>query len=141
MCKTIWATVVFTCLACAQTPGPAPDAGGPDTANIGSTEAADMGTSTTAIVVFADQDWYRSRTEPERVWTGRFEKNPEPSGQLNTRSRPFVLESGGDKLLVYAAAVDQLLAPLVGRQVEGRGKVVDIGFGPELWLATIAARD
>ena len=54
-----------------------------------------------------------------------------------TRSLPTI-----KSIIVYAANVEQQLAPYVGRAVILRAKLVDLsgeGYGQELWIATIRA--
>lgn len=97
------------------------------------------------VVIYANEDWYRDRAEPERQWTGVLEKrdpDPGPSGRPALR---FMLKSDERSLPVYAAGVVEKLAPFTGKGVTGKGvlaraKLVDLrseGYGLELWIGTL----
>jgi hypothetical protein len=94
--------------------------------------------------VYGSADWYQSRPEPERIWTGTLEERrvgvgPEARGGLS-----YVLVSDLGQLNVYAANAEGLLAGFCGRSVRIRGKLVDLtqqGTEKELWPASIEGEE
>ena len=90
--------------------------------------------------IYADAEWYRDRRESEKTWRGVLQKRDTPLGPATRPSQSYVLVTNKARLPVYAANVDEQLAPYVGRRVVVRGKLVDLtrdGFGEELWVASI----
>lgn len=92
------------------------------------------------VVIYAEEDWYRDRAEPEQQWSGILRKREPDPGPSARQALLFTLESGDRRLLIYAAGVTAKLAPFSGRRVTARAKLVDLrseGYGLELWIATI----
>jgi hypothetical protein len=92
--------------------------------------------------VYTEAGWYRSRPELEKQWRGVLRKHDAPVGPATRGALKYVLITEDSQLPVYAANVDQQLAPFVGRQVLVNGKLVDLaneGFGQELWIGSIKA--
>jgi hypothetical protein len=92
--------------------------------------------------VYARTDWYRSRPEPESVWSGTLEERSEVLGPGSRGGLAYALITEQGWLSVYAANVKGVLEPFVGRQALIRGKLVDLrneGEGQELWIASIEA--
>jgi len=92
--------------------------------------------------VYARTDWYRSRPEPERVWSGALQERSEVLGPGSRGGLAYTLITEQAWLNVYAANVKEVLEPFVGRQVLIRGKLVNLrneGEGQELWIASIEA--
>jgi hypothetical protein len=90
--------------------------------------------------VYARTDWYRSRPEPERVWSGMLQERSEVLGPGSRGGLAYTLIIEQGWLNVYAANVKEVLESFVGRQVLIRGKLVDLrneGEGQELWIASI----
>ena len=93
-----------------------------------------------AVEIFAAQEWYRARPEPEEEWEGVLEKLDPAIGPAGRTTLTFALRTGERKLPIYAAGVQDRLAPYAGRSVLVKGKLVDLsseGLGKELWVATI----
>ncbi|HEX6113291.1 MAG TPA: hypothetical protein VFZ10_13370 [Geminicoccaceae bacterium] len=92
------------------------------------------------IEVYAQEPWYRARPETERRWRGELQERLVTLGPAGRTSLSFTLVTDEGDLAVYAAGVAQLLAPLAGRPVEARGKLVDLRgeeLGQELWIGSI----
>jgi hypothetical protein len=92
--------------------------------------------------VYGSADWYQSRPEPERIWTGTLEERRVGVGPETRGGLSYVLVSDLGQLNVYAANAEGLLAGFLGRSVRVRGKLVDLtqqGNGKELWPASIEA--
>jgi len=80
------------------------------------------------------------RPEHERSWSGRLEERDPPAGPATRKALGYALVTRDRELAVYSASMDSILAPLVGSEVSGRGKLVDLspeGQGLELWLASV----
>jgi hypothetical protein len=93
-----------------------------------------------AVEIFAAQEWYRARPEREEEWEGVLEKLDPTIGPAGRTTLTFALRTGERRLPIYAAGVQDRLAPYVGRSVLVTGKLVDLsseGLGKELWVATI----
>lgn len=93
------------------------------------------------VRVFADEAWYRERAEPEQAWQGALRRRAEDRGPGGRPGLSFSLQTADQDLPVYAAGVDERLAPFVGARVTVTGKLVDLGgegFGHELWIGVIA---
>ena len=94
------------------------------------------------IEVYGRTDWYRSRPEPESVWSGTLKERTEVLGPGSRGGLAYTLITEQDQLNVYAANVKEVLEPFLGRPVLIRGKLVNLsneGEGQELWIATIEA--
>lgn len=90
--------------------------------------------------IYASANWYLAQPEPERTWRGLLQKRKIPQGPAMRTALSYALVTEEGELPVYAATVEELLAPLAGRQVAATGKLVDMsreGFGRELWIAFI----
>jgi hypothetical protein len=94
--------------------------------------------------VYSRADWYRSRPEPETVWRGTLEEGDAAVGPGMRGGLSYVLIADQSRLKVYAANVENILAPFLGRLVKARGKLVNLrgdGDGEELWIASIETND
>lgn len=93
-----------------------------------------------ALNVFADAPFYRERSEPEETLRGTLRERPVREGP-NTRVMPFALSVGSEEFGLYVSGFDaSKLQPFVGREVELRGKRIDLrdeGYGVEVWAASI----
>jgi hypothetical protein len=92
--------------------------------------------------VYGSADWYQSRPEPERIWTGTLEERRVGVGPETRGGLSYVLVSDLGQLNVYAANAEELLAGFLGHSVRVRGKLVDLtehGNRKELWPASIEA--
>jgi len=90
--------------------------------------------------IYARADWYLERPEPEMEWKGILEERAEPLGPNTRGALLFTLVTDQGRFPVYAANVEQKLAPYLGDPVIVRGKLVDLskeGFGQELWIASL----
>jgi len=97
-----------------------------------------QGTDVTKI--YAEAEWYQARPEPEKQWRGVLRRRDSPLGPATRAALSFTLVTEGQQLPVYAANVEQRLAPFVSHQVLVSGKLVDLGkegFRVELWIAAI----
>ena len=97
-------------------------------------EACDRG----EVAVFAGIDWYDHQEADEQTVAGRFVFHP-PRDMAGGRYRAY---SCGDRA-VYGGGPEttELMQAWDDLDVVIRGKIVDLGFGPELWPATIACAD
>jgi hypothetical protein len=92
------------------------------------------------IEVYGRTEWYRSRPEPERAWSGMLEERSEVLGPGSRGGLAYTLITEQAQLNVYAANVREVLEPFRGRLVRIRGKLVNLrneGEGQELWIASI----
>ncbi|MBD0345175.1 MAG: hypothetical protein ICV63_10210 [Coleofasciculus sp. Co-bin14] len=92
--------------------------------------------------IYSGSEWYRSRPELEKQWRGVLQKRDAPVGPATRDALKYVLITEDSQLPVYAANVEQQLAPFVGHQVLVNGKLVGLaneGFGQELWIGSIKA--
>ena len=93
------------------------------------------------IVIFEQEPWYRSRSEPEGTWDGtlrRREVVEDPNARTALR---YSLVTNSAPIPVYAPQSMDRFEPFVGRAVFLRGKLIDLsseGFGTELWPGSIA---
>ena len=95
-----------------------------------------------SVKIYAAEDWYRARSEPEQAWQGLLVERSEAVGPNTRPSLLFALVMDSGELPIYAANVADRLGPYVGRRVVADGKRVDPGgFGPELWIGAIRAAD
>jgi len=93
-----------------------------------------------ATQIYEQAGWYAERPEPEKSWSGVLRRRTPPGGPAGRAALAFALELEDRVLDVYAANVQRLLAPYVGKPVIAVGKLVslrDEGFGDELWLASM----
>jgi hypothetical protein len=91
--------------------------------------------------LYANEEWYRSRAEPERTWQGRLETKKTVEGPNSRTAVRFALITTNESLSIYAPTHNNGLRRFVGRQVRIRGKLVDLsgeGYGKELWPGFIA---
>lgn len=124
-------TVALAASILVLAPGPG-NCGGTGTAQVEMTE------------IYAANDWYQERQEPEREWRGEFHRRDEPEGPGSRGGLAYVLITSDREIPVYAAGVREKLAAFVGERVIARGKLVDLsaeGFGPELWIGAIGRLD
>ena len=86
--------------------------------------------------VFAEEPFYASRAEPEQIVAGTLEWRNTPATPNGRDHRYFI-----DNVPVYSggATTEPLFKEAAGATVEIRGKVVDAGFGPDIWVATLTA--
>lgn len=92
------------------------------------------------VTIHANTEWYRARPETEQQWGGMLAKRDAPVGPNTRTALNYSLRSGKDDVAVYAAGVEERLAPFVDQEVLVRGKLVDLreeGHGRELWIASI----
>jgi len=91
--------------------------------------------------IYASEPWYRQSVEPEQKWQGVLQERDVPRGPASRSALSFnLLEENGRLINVYAANIEEILAPFAGQEVHIQGKLVDLsheGFGPELWIAFI----
>lgn len=90
--------------------------------------------------IFAAEDWYRERPEPEAEWRGVLRERRPVIGPANRTALFYALVTTDEELAVYAAGSPQKFTPYLDQPVVVRGKRVDLGaegFGPELWAASI----
>jgi hypothetical protein len=95
-------------------------------------------------VFYGDFEWYRSRPEPEEIWTGTLEERQASVGPESRGGLSFVLITDVGRLNVYAAKVERQLASFLGRSVRVRGKLVELGRQgqeKELWPAAMDLED
>jgi hypothetical protein len=92
--------------------------------------------------IFGDESWYRARGEPERTWEGVLVPRDVTVGPDTRTALTHALESGSERMPIYAPGLHERLAPLVNRRVRIIGKLVDLsseGFTEELWIGWIGA--
>ena len=92
------------------------------------------------VRVFADERWYTERAEPEQSWQGTLRRRATEEGPGGRPGLTLSLRTGDQDLLIYAAGVEDRLAPFVDARVTIAGKLVDLsgeGFGQELWIGMI----
>jgi hypothetical protein len=90
--------------------------------------------------IYGDADWYQARPEVEREWSGTLEQRHTPLGPGMRGGLTFTLVTDKGRLPVYAANVENVLAPLLTEPVRLRGKLVDPssqGDPEELWIGSI----
>ena len=95
------------------------------------------------VTIHAETEWYRARSEPEKLWRGVLLKRDTPPGPNSRTALKYSLRTGKDdkdNLAVYAAGAEERLTTFLDREVLVRGKLVDLsaeGQGKELWIASI----
>ena len=87
------------------------------------------------VNVFATELWYLEDVNPVAEYSGNLTANPNPDQSPGGRLIAYVLEEtpvyqGGDESFLF-------LRQFLDRDVLIRGKLTDVGFGPELWPGTI----
>ena len=84
--------------------------------------------------VFESQSYYVDRAESERTFSGPLEFRNTPATP-NGRDHRFFLNG----MAVYSGGftTQPIFEAAIGTRVEIRGKVVDVGFGPEIWAAAV----
>ena len=89
--------------------------------------------------IYASDDWYRARPEPEQEWQGVLNSRPEEIGPASRGGLFYILEVENEQWPVYAANMEDQFAPFVGYDVLVRGKLVDSpdSSQPELWIASL----
>ena len=90
--------------------------------------------------IFALEDWYRTRPEPEQEWRGILRERDAPISPAGRTALRYTFISGSQQLLVYVANSERQFAPYVDVPVLVRGKLVDLsseGLGDELWIGSI----
>lgn len=91
-------------------------------------------------VIYGNADWYQSRPEPERVWTGTLNERRVGVGPDTRGGLSYVLITEMARFSVYSATTEGTLARFLHRRVRVRGKLVDAtqqGNEEELWPASI----
>jgi hypothetical protein len=96
-------------------------------ASVCSTGAPENGWRT----VYANEEWYRERPEPEREWRGTLRPREVINGPMARTALRYTLETPGAALPVYAPT--DALDPYANRPVAIRGKQVD----GELWPGAV----
>jgi hypothetical protein len=96
------------------------------------------------LEIHAGTDWYRARGEPETRVHGLLEKRAVTAGPGERTALGYQLVMRDRTIPIYAPDKITLLSQYVGLQVVINGKVVDLtseGFGQELWVGAIGARE
>ena len=86
------------------------------------------------------ENWYDDRAEPEQSVSGVLSTAAAPSTPSGRDRLPYRLLVDGELVAVYAPALEERLAGLVGQPVVLVGKMVDLtdeGFGVELWARSL----
>jgi hypothetical protein len=83
------------------------------------------------IVILESDKAYQSRSETTVSQSGVL--TYVPGGGPGDRWLPYRL----DGVLLYAGSKESMLEPFVGKTLSLRGKVVDVGYGPELWVGSL----
>ena len=86
--------------------------------------------------VFAAEAFYTERPEAETEFSGRLERRdvlPTPNG----RDHQYFLN--GTAVYSGGTSTEPIFQTAAGSSVIIRGKVVDVGYGPEIWSATITS--
>ncbi len=97
-----------------------------------------------SVRVFADDAWYIERAEPEQSWQGTLRRRATDKGPGGRPGLTLSLQTADQDLPIYAASVEDRLAPFVDARVTIVGKLVDLtaeGFGHELWIGVIRDGD
>lgn len=96
------------------------------------------------LEIYAREDWYLDRAEPEKSWRGVLAPREIVQGPGARQALVYELIADEGSVAVYAANAQDQLEPFLGREVLIRGKLVDLreeGFGEELWIASIKVLD
>lgn len=92
------------------------------------------------VRVYADEEFYKTRPEPEESIEGVVERNWQVLGPA-TRPLPFKLRGRKEEWFMYAMDdAEVLLQTFLDKEVEVCAKKVDLrkeGFGLELWIGAI----
>jgi len=88
------------------------------------------------LQVFGEEAYYIARTESEQEFRGALEFRNVPATP-NGRDHRYFLTN----IPVYSGGfhTEPVFANAAGGDVTIRGKLVDVGFGPEIWAATLSA--
>ena len=91
-----------------------------------------------SALIYGAEAFYQARPEAAQMIVGLMRHTPvlpSPGG----RDYQFHL----DDLAVFTgtAATDDLILPLAGQTVLATGKIVEVGYGPELWIDTVCPVD
>lgn len=90
------------------------------------------------VSVFAGKPWYHEFEKPEGSFSGPFSFNP-PQVVPGSRYRAF--NAGESPVYGGDPETTELMQAWVGHTVTIRGKLADVGFGPEIWPGTIQCAD
>jgi hypothetical protein len=87
------------------------------------------------LMVFGEEASYVARTEAEQEFRGTLEFRNLPATP-NGRDHRYFLTN----MPVYSGGsfTEPLFANAAGSDITIRGKLVDVGFGPEIWAATLS---
>src|SRR5688572_15570097 len=88
------------------------------------------------VLIFEQEAFYTARTEHEQEFRGSLEFRdvlPTPNGRDH---RYFV---AGIPVYSGGSTTAALFANTAGGDVTIRGKLVDVGYGPEIWAATLSS--
>jgi hypothetical protein len=91
--------------------------------------------------LFADEPWYRAKTQPERTFEGTLIENPAPREKHYFRPSNRYLLKGAETWEVYTPSRDEVLAPFLGTRVRLIGKLVETDIEGvqrrEIWPARL----
>lgn len=90
----------------------------------------------TTVTVFATEQWYLQRPEPEREFSGQLEFRNVPATPNGRDHRYFLANTP-----VYSGGTtsEAIFSDAAGAAITIRGKTVDVGFGPEIWSAALTS--
>lgn len=89
-----------------------------------------------ASVVFAQEAYYSERVEIERDFRGTLEWRDTPSTPNGRDHRYFL---NGTPVYSGGIFTEPTFKAAVGSEVVIRGKLVDVGYGPEIWTAALTS--
>ncbi len=90
--------------------------------------------------IYAEEDWYQARIEPEVLMRGVLKERESVVSPEGRQALLYQLVTEEGSLAVYAANAQARLDPFLDHRVEILGKLVDLedeGFGEEIWIAFI----
>ena len=90
--------------------------------------------------IFAREDWYRMRPEPEQEWRGILRKRDAPISPAGRTALRYTLITDEQQLPVYVANSERQFASYADALIHVRGKLIDLsneGLGQELWVGSI----
>lgn len=87
-------------------------------------------------VVFAREPYYAERTEAERDFSGTLERRDTPSTPNGRDHRYFL---NGTPVYSGGNFSEPAFQAAVGSSVVIRGKLVDVGYGAEIWTASLTS--
>jgi hypothetical protein len=102
----------------------------------GSPTSPSSSSSCGTTAVFAQESFYRERAEPEQEFSGPLEWRNAPATPNGRDHRYFL---NGVPVYSGGTTTEPKFRAAIGAQVAIRGKVVDVGFGPEIWSASLTA--